>query len=37
MAHGDKEDEVMAQGNKEDEEDEVILESRSYDELFKFF
>ena len=27
MAHGDKEDEVMAQGNKEDEEDEVILES----------
>ena len=37
MAHGDKEDEVMAQGNKEDEEDEVILESPSYDELFKVF
>ena len=37
MAHGDKEDEVMAQGNKEDEEDEVILESPSYDELFNVF
>ena len=37
MTHSDKEDEVMAQGNKEDEEDEVILESPSYDELFKAF
>ena len=36
MAHGDKEDEVMAQGNQE-HEDEVILESPSYDELFKVF
>ena len=35
MAHSDREDEVMAHGNKEDEEDEVILESPSYDELFK--
>ena len=37
MAHGDKEDKVMAQGLKDDEEDEVILESSSYDELFKVF
>ena len=36
MTHGDKKDEVMAQGNKEDE-DEVILDSPSYDELFKDF
>ena len=26
----------MAHGNKEDQEDEVILESPSYDELLKF-
>ena len=35
MAHSDKKDEVMAQGNNEDEEDKVILESPSCDELFK--
>ena len=37
MAHSDKEDEVKAEGSKEDEEDEVILESHCYDELFKVF
>ena len=37
MAHSDKEDEGMAQGNKEDEEDEVFLESPPYDELFNVF
>ena len=37
MAHGDKEDEVMAQGNKEDEENEVILESPSTMNYLKFF
>ena len=37
MAHSDKEDEVLAQGNKDDKEDEVILEYPSYDELFKVF